>query len=166
MGMITALCHGTAVGIYALLSMLGLAVALSPPLPCYLRAFSGQVRLFIGLAHRDYVMAGKLLPLRTIAKSVHSVLRATVFNGFLTLQPQYFSGLIQPMVSINTEFSAKIFYAITAMIIDISWYMVVVWLFSGHYGFAGSALMRVALKPRFFAWILLLLAAKYFFGSL
>ena len=77
----------------------------------------------------------------------------------------FFLALFSQVVSINTEFSAKIFYAITAMIIDISWYMVVAWLFSRPLWFRWLSTYARSIE-KIFAWILLLLAAKIFFGSL
>ncbi|MEN9465884.1 MAG: hypothetical protein RL217_2065 [Pseudomonadota bacterium] len=167
MGMITAIFHGTAVGIYALLSVLGLVaiIATAPFLFTGVQWVGAGYLLWLGVQGLRH--GGQII---SVEKNIAITALSAARDGFLMafLNPKaavFFLALFSQVVSIDTEFSAKILYATTAMAIDISWYMVVAWLFSRPLWFRRLSTHTRSIE-KIFAWILLLLAGKIFYGSL
>lgn len=159
-GMITGICHGLGVGLYAMLTVLGLAAVITAsPLLFHTLQWAGALYLaWIGVH-------GLMAKPRTIdsGRAATSALTAAR-DGFLMafLNPKgavFFIALFSQVVSVDTSLIAKMGYALTATIIDISWYVIVAWLFSRPQWLAWLQRNTVWID-RIFGVILLALAAK------
>lgn len=130
-GIVTAVSHGLGVGVYAFLSILGLAAIITTsPL-----AFS--VLQWGGAAYLAWLGAkGLLAKSRDDAPLPEAPTTASAArDGFLVvlLNPKiavFFLALFSQVVGTDTGLLAKFGYAATAMVIDGGWYLFVVWLFS------------------------------------
>lgn len=130
-GVAAALMHGLGIGLYALLSILGLAaLIIASPLAFTVLQWSGA--LYLGWLGIRGLMARRAHNNRLPdAPTTASAAR----DGFLVvfLNPKvavFFIALFSQVVGTDTSFAAKLGYAFTAMVIDGGWYLVVVWLFS------------------------------------
>ncbi len=130
-GIVVALTHGLGIGLYALLSIFGLA-ALITASPVAFTALQWSGALYLawlgvkGLRARANPDA-KLPDVPTTASAAR--------DGFLVvfLNPKvavFFIALFSQVVGADTSVLAKLGYAATAMVIDGGWYLVVAWLFS------------------------------------
>lgn len=130
-GVVTALAHGLGVGIYAFLSILGLAaiITASPTAFAILQWGGAGYLAWLGvkglLARSDSNSAVAEVP------SSKSAAR----DGFLIafLNPKiavFFLALFSQVVGTDTSLLAKFGYAATALVIDTGWYLLVAWLFS------------------------------------
>ena len=130
-GVVAALSHGLGVGIYAFLSILGLAAVITAsPTAFTILQWAGALYLawlgFKGLTAK--AQSDQALP---EAPSTRSAAR----DGFLIafFNPKiavFFLALFSQVVGVDTSLVAKFGYAATALVIDTGWYLVVVWLFS------------------------------------
>ncbi|WP_394170662.1 LysE family translocator [Saccharospirillum alexandrii] len=130
-GIVVALTHGLGIGLYALLSIFGLA-ALITASPVAFTALQWSGALYLawlgvkGLRARANPDA-ELPDVPTTASAAR--------DGFLVvfLNPKvavFFIALFSQVVGADTSVLAKLGYAATAMVIDGGWYLVVAWLFS------------------------------------
>lgn len=130
-GVVVALMHGLGIGLYALLSIFGLA-ALITASPVAFTALQWGGALYLawlgvkGLRARANPDA-ELPDVPTTASAAR--------DGFLVvfLNPKvavFFIALFSQVVGADTSVLAKLGYAATAMVIDGGWYLVVAWLFS------------------------------------
>ncbi len=130
-GVVVALTHGLGIGLYAMLSIFGLA-ALITASPVAFTALQWSGALYLawlgvkGLRARANPHA-ELPDVPTTASAAR--------DGFLVvfLNPKvavFFIALFSQVVGADTSVLAKIGYAATAMVIDGGWYLVVAWLFS------------------------------------
>lgn len=130
-GVVVALTHGLGIGLYAMLSIFGLA-ALITASPVAFTALQWGGALYLawlgvkGLRARANPDA-ELPDVPTTASAAR--------DGFLVvfLNPKvavFFIALFSQVVGADTSVLAKLGYAATAMVIDGGWYLVVAWLFS------------------------------------
>ena len=130
-GMITGVAHGFAVGIYAILSVVGLAAVIHN-LPWLFTSIQWAGAFFLawigfqGLRKKTVIVSTKVND---------SDLSHAARDGFLMacLNPKaaiFFIALFSQIVGPETPLIAKLGYAFTAMVVDMSWYMTVAWLFS------------------------------------
>lgn len=130
-GVVVALTHGLGIGLYATLSIFGLA-ALITASPVAFTALQWGGALYLawlgvkGLRARANPDA-ELPDVPTTASAAR--------DGFLVvfLNPKvavFFIALFSQVVGADTSVLAKLGYAATAMMIDGGWYLVVAWLFS------------------------------------
>ncbi len=159
-GVAAALVHGIGVGLYAFLSVLGLAALITTsPLAFHALQWGGAAYLawlgLKGLRARP-ATAGSIGPVPTTASAAR--------DGFLVvfLNPKvavFFIALFSQVVGADTSLAAKLGYAATAMVIDGGWYLLVALVFSqprwlamlNHYG---------VWLDRLFGLILLTLAGR------
>lgn len=137
--MITGMAHGLAVGMYAILSVVGLAAVIHN-LPGVFTAIQWGGALFLA-----WIGLQGLRPKTVIVttKVDHHKKPHAARDGFLMacLNPKaiiFFVALFSQVVDPNTPLLAKLGYALTAMLVDMGWYMTVAWLFS---------------RPRWLAWL-------------
>lgn len=130
-GMITGIAHGFAVGIYAVLSVVGLAAVIHN-LPVVFTAIQWGGAFFLawigfqGLRPKTVIVSTKM---------ADNEVTHAARDGFLMacLNPKaaiFFIALFSQIVGPETPLLAKLGYAFTAMVVDMSWYMTVAWLFS------------------------------------
>lgn len=130
-GVVVALTHGLGIGLYALLSIFGLAALITAsPVAFTALQWSGALYLaWLGVKGlRARANPNSELPdVPTTASAAR--------DGFLVvfLNPKvavFFIALFSQVVGADTSVMAKLGYAATAMVIDGGWYLVVAWLFS------------------------------------
>lgn len=130
-GVVVALMHGLGIGLYALLSIIGLAAVITAsPVAFTILQWGGAFYLaWLGVkglaAKRQASTDLPEVPTTTSAAR----------DGFLVvfLNPKiavFFIALFSQVVGVDTSFAAKFGYAATAMVIDGGWYLLVAWLFS------------------------------------
>lgn len=130
-GVVVAVTHGLGIGLYATLSIFGLA-ALITASPVAFTALQWGGALYLawlgvkGLRARANPDA-ELPDVPTTASAAR--------DGFLVvfLNPKvavFFIALFSQVVGADTSVLAKLGYAATAMVIDGGWYLIVAWLFS------------------------------------
>ncbi|MDF1562104.1 MAG: LysE family transporter [Deltaproteobacteria bacterium] len=165
-GVITALAHGLGVGLYALLSLLGLAalITASPVAFALLQGGGAAYLAWLGVKGlRARVAPGEALP---DAPTTRSAAR----DGFLIafLNPKvavFFLALFSQVVGAETTGLARLGYAATALVIDTSWYLIVAWLFSDP-RWLEVLRRRAVWVERVFGVVLLALAARLVAGIL
>lgn len=165
-GVITALLHGMGVGLYAFLSVLGLAALITTsPLAFTALQWGGALYLawlgIKGLTARQ-TGAGGVPPVATTASAAR--------DGFLVvfLNPKvavFFIALFSQVVGADTGLMAKLGYAATAMVIDGGWYLLVAMVLSHPRWLARLNSYGIWLD-RLFGVILLLLALRLLTGAM
>lgn len=130
--MVTAVTHGLGVGVYAFLSVLGLAavVTTSPFMFSVLQWGGAAYLAWIGAQGLFARGAGDTAPLPEVPTT-----KSAARDGFLVvlLNPKiaiFFLALFSQVVGTDTSVLAKLGYAVTAMVIDGAWYVFVTWMFS------------------------------------
>lgn len=158
-GSIAALSHAAGVGLYAFLSMSGLAAAIiaSERLFTTLQWLGALYLAWLGI--KSFLgRARPTLSLPTLQTG------AAARDGFMIvfLNPKialFFIALFSQFVGADTALADKLLYAVTAMFIDGLWYLIVAWLFSSRRWL--ERLQAQALWiDRLFGAVLLLLAGK------
>ncbi|KPP97184.1 MAG: putative threonine efflux protein [Marinobacter sp. HL-58] len=165
-GMVTAVAHGLGVGVYAFLSILGLAAIITAsPLAFSVLQWGGAGYLaWLGakglLARpRD---DGPLPEAPTTASAARDGFLVVLLNPKIAV---FFLALFSQVVGTDTSMLAKLGYAATAMVIDGSWYLFVTWVFSNQRWL--HLLRRKAIWfERLFGVVLLGLAGHLVFGIL
>ena len=163
-GVVTALAHGLGVGIYAFLSILGLAaiITASPTAFAILQWGGAGYLAWLGvkglLARSDSNSAVAEVP------SSKSAAR----DGFLIafLNPKiavFFLALFSQVVGTDTSLLAKFGYAATALVIDTGWYLLVAWLFSNP-RWLDALKQRAVWFERVFGAVLVGLAGRLVMG--
>lgn len=163
-GVITALSHGLGIGIYAFLSILGLAaiITASPTAFALLQWGGAGYLAWLGLKG---LMAR---PSNDETLPEPPTTRSAARDGFMIafLNPKiavFFLALFSQVVGTDTTLLAKAGYASTALVIDTGWYLLVAWLFSSPRWLA--ALQRRAVWfERVFGAVLVGLAGRLVLG--
>ncbi|UZE97474.1 LysE family translocator [Alkalimarinus alittae] len=159
-GMITGIFHGLGVGIYAVLSVVGLAAVIHN-LPNVFIAIQWGGALFLAwLGFQGLRKKATIINPQITVNNASNAAR----DGFLMacLNPKaaiFFIALFSQIVGPETPLIAKFIYAFTAMIIDMGWYVTVAWLFSRPKWLSGLQRYSHWLE-RIFGIILIALAAK------
>lgn len=130
-GMNTALAHGLGVGLYALLSVLGLAAVITASPAAFSILQWGGAAYLVWLGIKGLRATPRATPAIPDTAGATGAAR----DGFLVafLNPKvavFFVALFSQLVGVNTGLAAKTGYAATAMVIDAGWYLSVAWLFS------------------------------------
>jgi threonine/homoserine/homoserine lactone efflux protein len=130
-GCLAALAHGAGVGLYALLSISGLAVLITAS-PAVFRAFQ-----WAGAAYLAWLGIRGLLAKAPPHEAPAAVARGSgaARDGFLIafLNPKiavFLIALFSQVIGSDTPWSARALYAGTAWLTDTAWYLLVAWLFS------------------------------------
>ncbi len=162
-GMITAVTHGLGVGLYAFVCISGLAVVIvtSQTLFTALQWSGAAYLLWLGIKGL-FSRSNPNQPLPEV--EAHKAAQ----DGFMIvfLNPKiavFFIALFSQVVGTDTTVLGKITYASTAMVVDGSWYIVVVWLFSNERWLAKLQEKRIWLD-RIFGAVLVGLASKLALG--
>ncbi|HKK55576.1 LysE family translocator [Marinobacter sp.] len=165
-GMITAINHGLGVGVYAFLSILGLAAMITTS------AVAFSVLQWGGAAYLAWLgVKGLLATPHGDGPFPEAITTASAArDGFLVvfLNPKiavFFLALFSQVVGTDTSTLAKSGYAATAMVIDAGWYMLVVWLFSSPRWLA-MLRQKAVWFERLFGLVLLGLAGHLVVGVL
>lgn len=130
-GVVTALAHGLGVGIYAFLSILGLAAIITASPTAFALLQWGGAGYLAWLGVKGLLARSDSNSEVAEAPSSKSAAR----DGFLIafLNPKiavFFLALFSQVVGTDTSLLAKFGYAATALVIDTGWYLLVAWLFS------------------------------------
>src|SRR5699024_1029079 len=132
-GMVAGFAHGIGIGIYALATVLGIAALLAAsPAAFTLVQWAGALFLaYLGVKGLVAARAGW----QNTTSETQATNSTAARDGFLMacLNPYaaiFFLALFSQFISANTPFQVKMLYAITAIVIDMGWYMAVAWFFS------------------------------------
>jgi len=165
-GFIAAVTHGLGIGLYALLCISGIAVMIttSPVLFTGLQWLGAGYLVWIGIKGLR-ARAGADTNL-VDAPTTGSAAR----DGFLVvfLNPKvavFFIALFSQVIGSETSWLEKLAYAATAMIIDMTWYIIVAWSFSNP-RWLGYLQKNVVWLDRVFGVILIALAVRLMAGGL
>ena len=130
-GILTAVTHGLGIGLYALMSISGIAVLITstPVLFDTLRWVGAAYLAWLGIRS----LRAKSTPELALKNS--SSTGGAARDGFLIvfLNPKvavFFIALFSQVIGIDTGLAEKLAYAATAMLIDMGWYAVVAYFFS------------------------------------
>lgn len=165
-GMTVAVTHGLGIGLYAFLSIMGLAAVIvaSPAL------FTGLQ--WAGAAYLAWLGVKGLMAKRSAHSELPQVptTASAARDGFMLafLNPKvavFFIALFSQVVGPDTPILAKLGYAATAMVIDTGWYLTVAWLFSNR-RLLGGLQRNVVWLERFFGALLVALAGRLVVGIL
>lgn len=130
-GVITALAHGVGVGIYALLSVLGLAAVITASPTAFSLLQWGGAGYLAWLGAKGLMARAQsdeeLSTQPTIRNAARDGFLIAFFNPKIAV---FFLALFSQVIGTDTSLMAKLGYAATALIIDASWYLIVAWLFS------------------------------------
>ena len=165
-GLIAAITHGLGIGLYALLCISGIAVMITTS-PMLFTALQWGGALYLvwlginGLRARSNTNAKLASPPTT---------GSAARDGFLVvfLNPKvavFFIALFSQVIGSETSWLEKLAYALTAMIIDMGWYMIVAWSFSNPL-WLGRLQDNVVWLERLFGVILIALAVRLLAGEL
>lgn len=165
-GMIAAISHGAGIGLYAFLSIVGLAAVItaSPALFHGLQWAGAGYLAWLGL--RGLMArpgeAGELPEIPTSTSAARDGFMLAFLNPKVAV---FFIALFSQVVGPQTPVLAKLGYAATAMVIDTVWYLIVAWLFSNPRLLA-SLKRNVVWLERFFGILLIALAGRLVAGML
>lgn len=159
-GCLAALAHGAGIGLYALLSISGLAVLITAS-PGLFRAFQ-----WAGAAYLAWMGLRGLLarPPQDPSGAAAQPGGGAVRDGFMIafLNPKiavFFIALFSQVIGGETPWFGRLLYAGTAWFIDTAWYLLVAWLFSTPRWLARLRRNAVWFE-RLFGLVLLALAAR------
>ncbi|TNE73976.1 MAG: LysE family translocator [Gammaproteobacteria bacterium] len=165
-GMITAVSHGLGIGIYAFLSILGLAAVITTsPTVFPTLQWGGALYLawigFKGITAKP-AQNNEMPEIPTTTSAARDGFLMAFFNPKAAV---FFLALFSQVIGTDTSLLAKAGYAATALMIDTGWYLIVVWLFSNPKWLA--ALRRRAVWfERVFGAVLVALAGRLVAGIL
>lgn len=156
-GILTALAHSVGIGIYALLTALGLALIITQTVWLY-----GLLQ-YAGAAYLLY-MGIRALILKTSPMEEHNGSGGKWWSGFLVafLNPKvalFFIALFSQFIDPNSSLVDKIIVTLTAACIDAVWYMFVALMLS-HSRWVDSLKQKAILLDRIFGLLLIALAAR------
>jgi len=165
-GVIAAIAHGLGIGLYALACISGIAVMIvaSPALFLSLQWLGAAYLLWIGIKGlRSRAGQNPQLADPPTYGSAAS-------DGFLVafLNPKvavFFIALFSQFIGSETTWLEKLAYALTAMFIDMGWYVVVAWSFSNQ-RWLGYLQKNVVWLDRLFGVVLIALAVRLIAGVL
>lgn len=165
-GLIAAIAHGLGIGFYALACISGIAVMIiaSPFLFTTLQWLGAAYLVWIGI---------KGLRARSrqgVPIVGHPTTGSAARDGFLVvfLNPKvavFFIALFSQVIGTETSWPEKLIYAITAMLIDMGWYMIVAWFFSNP-RWLGRLQRNGVWLDRIFGVVLIALAIRLVVGAL
>jgi len=165
-GFVAAVTHGLGIGLYALLCISGIAVMIttSPVLFTGLQWLGAGYLVWLGIKGLR-ARAGADTSLAD-APTTSSAAR----DGFLVvfLNPKvavFFIALFSQVIGVDTSWLEKLAYAATALIIDMTWYIIVAWSFSNP-RWLGYLQKNVVWLERVFGVILIALAVRLMAGGL
>lgn len=163
-GITAALLHGLGIGLYALLSILGLAAVITTS-PLAFSILQGGGALYLAwLGVRGLTaqrQPGTDLPdVPTTASAARDGFMVAFLNPKVAV---FFIALFSQVVASETSLPAKLGYAATAMVIDGSWYLLVAMLFSQP-GWLDRLQRNTVWFERLFGAILLGLAGRLVLG--
>jgi threonine/homoserine/homoserine lactone efflux protein len=130
-GSLAALAHGAGIGLYALLSISGLALLITAS-PAVFSAFQWAGAAYLAwLGIRGLLARAAAGDASTEEQSGSSAIR----DGFLIafLNPKiavFFIALFSQVIGSETPWATRLLFAGTAWFIDTVWYLLVAWLFS------------------------------------
>ena len=165
-GLVAAVTHGLGIGLYALLCISGIAVMIATsPLLFNALQWGGAAYLVWmgvnGLRARSRPDAGLAEP-----PTRGSAARDGFFVVFLNPKVAvFFIALFSQVIGSETTLLERLAYAMTAMTIDMAWYMVVAWSFSNPRWLARLQ-KNVVWIERVFGLVLITLAARLLAGAL
>jgi threonine/homoserine/homoserine lactone efflux protein len=164
-GLVAATTHGLGIGLYALLCISGIAVMItaSPLLFTALQWLGAAYLLWLGIKG----LLARRRAATTFAEPPGTGSAAR--DGFLVvfLNPKvavFFIALFSQVIGSETDLLEKLAYASTAMIIDMTWYMIVAWSFSNP-RWLGHLQANVVWLERVFGVILIALAVRLVAGG-
>jgi len=164
-GLVAAITHGLAIGLYALLSISGIAVMISasPVLFTGLQWLGAAYLIWLGIKG----LRAKAGSDGALAKPPTTGSAAR--DGFLVafLNPKvavFFIALFSQVIGVETSWLEKLGYAATAMFIDMAWYMLVALSFSNP-RWLGCLKKNVVWLERTFGLILIALAVHLLAGG-
>ncbi|MHA7881257.1 MAG: LysE family translocator [Saccharospirillum sp.] len=165
-GVLTGLAHGAGVGLYALLSIVGLAAVITASPAAFMVLQWGGALYLAWLGIKGLMAKRRADDGLADVPTTQSALR----DGFLVvfLNPKiavFFLALFSQVVGTDTSVLAKLGYAATAMVIDGGWYLLVAWLFSNPLWMDRLKRQAVWLE-RLFGAILVALAGRLMLGIL
>ena len=165
-GLVAAVMHGLGIGFYALLCISGIGVIITTS-PVLFQALQWAGAAYLvwlginGLRARSADNAVLADPPTT---------QSAARDGFLVvfLNPKvavFFIALFSQVVGSETTWLEKLAYAMTALVIDMAWYVVVAWTFSNPL-WLGRLQKNVVWLERIFGFILIALALRLVAGGL
>ena len=165
-GLVAAVSHALGIGIYALLSISGIAVIITTS-PVFFLALQ-----WLGAAYLIWLGSKGLLS-HGGSKSVEQQVTGTgsaARNGFLVvfLNPKvavFFIALFSLVIGSETSWAEKLIYTVTAMIIDMIWYVIVAWSFSNP-RWLGHLQQNAIWIERIFGIVLIVLAIRLLVGGI
>src|SRR5690606_35807564 len=129
--MTTGIFRGLGIGICVFMTVLGLAVIINthPGLLQSLQWLGALYLLWLGVVNLKARPAGNITRLTPTTSA--SAARDGFMMAFLNPKAAlFFLALFSQVVGGETSLPAKSGYALTAMLVDMSWYVLVAWLFS------------------------------------
>lgn len=165
-GVITALSHGVGVGIYAFLSILGLAAVITASPTAFAVLQWGGAAYLAWLGVRGLMArrpeSDELPDAPTTQSAARDGFLIAFFNPKIAV---FFLALFSQVVGTDTSLLAKLGYAATALAIDTSWYLIVAWLFSNP-RWLDALRHRAVWFERIFGAVLIALAGRLVVGIL
>ncbi len=164
-GLVAALTHGLGIGLYALLCISGIAVAIttSPLLFTALQWAGACYLLWIGI--QGLRAKARTDPVLEDSPTTGSAARDGFFVVFLNPKVAvFFIALFSQVIGSDTTWIEKLAYAATALFIDMGWYAIVVWTFSNP-RWLGYLQRNVVWLERVFGVILIALAVRLLAGG-
>jgi threonine/homoserine/homoserine lactone efflux protein len=159
-GMVTAVAHGFGIGLYALLSISGIAVIITatPYLFTALQWLGAAYLIWLGIKG---LLASDAVK---IHQDQEHTTGSAARNGFLVVffNPKvavFFIALFSQVIGSETSWLEKLIYTSTAMIIDMVWYLIVALSFSNP-RWLGSLQKNSIWIERVFGVILIALALR------
>jgi threonine/homoserine/homoserine lactone efflux protein len=165
-GLVTAVAHGAGIGLYAFLSISGIAVMITatPYLFTALQWLGAAYLIWLGIKGLRASAAASMNQEEEKASG------SAVRSGFLVvfLNPKvavFFIALFSQVIGNETSWLEKLIYTSTAMFIDMAWYVIVAWSFSNP-RWLGSLQKNSLWIERVFAVVLIALAMRLIAGGL
>lgn len=165
-GLVAAVTHGFAIGLYALLCISGIAVVITTS-PVLFKAmqWAGAAYLVWMGVNGLRARAGEDRPLDD-PPTTGSAARDGFVIAFLNPKVAiFFIALFSQVIGNDTSWLERLAYAATALVIDMAWYVVVAWSFSNP-RWLGRLQANVVWLERLFGLILIALALRLFAGGL
>ncbi len=130
-GLITAVTHGLGIGLYALLSISGIAILLTTYPVAYTILQWGSAAYLIWLGFKGITATSSA----AVGDGNPPTSGSAVRDGFLIvfLNPKvaiFFIALFSQIIGPDTGWFEKLVYAATAMLVDMGWYVLVAWTVS------------------------------------
>ena len=156
-GILTALAHSVGIGIYALLTALGLALVITQTVWLY------ELMQYAGAAYLLY-LGLRALTSKTDPIEEHNGSSGKWWSGFLVafLNPKvalFFIALFSQFISPNSSLIDKIIVTLTAGSIDAMWYMFVALMLS-HSHWVDTIKKKAIVLDRILGILLIALAAR------